>query len=184
VKIAKNTSGYDTKALRKIIVMAHAHIRTAEGAAAPRWVDLQVFIRGRDERSHLSGCAYLGGSKMWMTIPRPTVSARRVLWLAYHELMHVFGYEHAKYRDLNDKELAELIPDDYPIPKPEKKAKVDPREARIASLIERRAKWKTRLTRAQNTLKKINRRIRYYERTQPGVLAAMSTKGSKNGRHE
>lgn len=187
MKIIKNTSGYETKALRKIIVMAHAHIRATEGAAVPRWNDLQIVIRGRDSHGHVSGCAYLGGTKMWLTIPRsrviknlgevwPAISARRVMWLAYHELMHSFGYNHSQYRDLNDKELAELIPEDYAMPQPAKKSKADPREGRIASLIERRAKWKTRLTRAQNTLKKINQRIRYYERTQPGMLAAVSTK--------
>jgi len=178
VKIVKNTSGFDTRVLRRIIIQAHSFIRKHEGAPAAHWKTLQVIIRGRDLGRHTSGCAYLGGDKMWMTLPRKDLTARGVLHLAYHELMHVFGYQHRAFKDLSDAEAAALIPVDYPILlKPTRKSSsAEVKAKRIAALLSRRARWRSRLKRSQNALRRIERRLRYYERQVPELFAAAREK--------
>lgn len=164
MRIVKNTSGYDTRALRALIVLAHRHIKKHEARNAPMWRLLEIVVRGRDLRQHTSGCAYLGGAKMWLTLPRPTVSAREVLFLAYHELMHSFGYEHRQFRDLRADELAALVPNDRALPLERAKPKRDAQASRIASLMARKRQWETKAKRAETALKKINRSLAYYNR--------------------
>lgn len=186
MKIVKNTSGYDTRAIRAVIVLAHNYIKQSEKRAAPNWSRLRVLVRGRDEGKHVSGRAFLGGCggyhKSWdvcLTVCRPVLHARTLLALAHHELMHVYGYEHGKFRDLTDEEQITLIPTNYEMPKPAGKPKASPddrKAKRVASLIERQKQWQTRAKRAQTALKKIRKSLRHYERNEPALLAAYRSK--------
>lgn len=60
-----------------------------------------------------------------------------------------------------------------PAPRPAK-PKPDIREVRYGRLLQRRKEWKTRAKRAANTLKKLDRQIRYYER-QAAIAGAASS---------
>lgn len=114
MRIVTNTSPYHTRALRKILVLAHAYIRGYEGDNAPHWGELEVSIRGRHKRTYMTGCAVVGGKFMRLTLP-DDLTARRLLWLSYHELMHCFGYRHRQFKNINAAELGQLIPCDYEI---------------------------------------------------------------------
>ena len=179
MQIIKNTSGYDTRAIRAVIVMAHNYIRKFEGRPAPNWSRLRVVVRGRDKGNHVTGCAALHGhGTRWdvcLTVPRPSLDARELLRLAHHELMHTYGYEHSGYVDISEAERAVLIPANYKMPTPAPKAKpapADRKARRVASLIARRKQWQTRIKRAQTALTKIRKSLRLYERTAPALLAA------------
>lgn len=150
--IAKNTSGYQTRAIRAVITLAHQHIRSYERVGAPMWSELRITVRGR-KGGHTSGCAVIGGNWMCLTLPRKDLTARRLLWIAYHELMHSFGYTHRQYRDLTDAELAALVPTDYVIPSQLPVVRPDRKLARVGALIARRDAWQSKLRRAQTALK-------------------------------
>lgn len=179
MRITKNTSGYDAKALRALICLAHQYIRRFEGRAAPNWKGLRVVVRGRSAH-YTTGCAYLGGRgnarfDVCLTVPRTGLKAREFLSLAHHELMHTYGFRHEQYRDLNAAELEELIPNDYELAKataPRKPTPTERTQAKIISLLERQAQWESRLVRAQRALQKLSKSLRYYEKHKPELLAA------------
>lgn len=186
MKITKNTSGFSTRELRGLIICAHNEIKRHERRSAPNWRDLRIVVRGRDAGTYVTGCAVLGGyggvrgGDMWMTLPRQGLTAREVVRLAYHELMHTYGYDHRAYRDLNEAELARLVPADYVLALAgRKREKKDGKVARIARLIERRKRWERTQKRARTALRKIDNSLRYYERTQPALIAAMRGKTTK-----
>ena len=73
-----------------------------------------------------SGCAYLDaiphywvGSKkhkpmsrcedMTLRLPQSNATEHGLAWLAYHELMHSFGYHHKQYTNLQQKEMDQLF---------------------------------------------------------------------------
>lgn len=114
MRITSNTSPYDTKALRKLVVQAHAYIRRYEGDNAPHWEALEISIRGRHKRKHMTGSAVVAGKFIRLTLP-DRLTARRLLWLSYHELMHCFGYRHRQFKDIPAAELEQVIPSDYEI---------------------------------------------------------------------
>lgn len=187
MRIVKNTSGYETRTLRSLIVRAHNYIREIEGCPAPNWRHLRVLVRGRDRRQHVSGCAYLGGRgnrryDVCLTLPRTGLLARRVVWLAHHELMHVYGYGHAQFRNISDADLDRLLPIDYAPPaiRVRKRSRDEIKTTRIEQLLAQRKAWQRKLRSAQRRLKKINASIRYYERTQPALIAvaAASSRGA------
>ncbi len=196
MKITKNTSGYSTRELKRIICLVHSYMRKLERRPAPRWKNLSVHVRGRDGgnvsgRAFYNGCGYVNGWDVVLTIPRRVCKgsgfwtehkgrvnnfrARRFAWLVYHELMHTYGYNHKQYTDIRDCDLAKLIPDDYVIPTAEEKAKPKatppPKWAtRYASVKKRQKKWAAKQKRAENALKKLATQARYYERTYPDLL--------------
>lgn len=184
MRIVENTSGYNARQLRSLIILAHTTIRKVEGYDAPNWKHLRILVRGRDQGNYVTGRTVLGGRRSgpWdvcLTIPRPNVSARLVLYLVYHELMHVYGYRHGQFVDLTEAEQAKIIPDDYALQPPEaprKPTTTDRKSARIVALLDREKKWQTRAKRARTALTKIRRSLKHYERTAPEMLVAYRKK--------
>lgn len=167
VRITTNTSPYYTWALRRIVVQAHAYIRRFEGDNAPQWDDLEIVIRGRHKRKYMTGCAVVGGKAMRLTLP-DGLTARRLLWLSYHELMHCFGYRHRQFKNIPAAELEQLIPSDYEIALKQKNAAnpiADVKTARVVKLLRRERLWKARLSPAKN------------ETAEPALVAATSDRG-------
>ena len=190
MRITKNTSGYCTRAIKAVFTKVHAFMRSpkCEGKPAPNWRNLRVQIEGRDGGYH-SGRAYYGGHgidwDVFLTLPRPTLKGtnwhterrkgeatnyrvRKLASLIYHELMHTYGYKHSQYNDIRAEDLERLFPDNYLVPVPEPKPERVKQAAHIdkyARLVARRKAWESKARRAENALKKINKSIRYYERT-------------------
>ena len=174
MRITTNTSPYNTKALRKIVVQAHAYIRGHEGDNAPQWDELEIVIRGRHKRKYMTGCAVVGGKFMRLTLP-DGLTARRVLWLSYHELMHCFGYRHRQFKNIPAAELEQIIPSDYEIELKQKNAAkpmADVKIARMVKLQDRERLWKARLSLAKN------------ERAEPALIAAASDRHIKHKRRK
>lgn len=193
MKITKNTSGYSTRELKRIICKVHAHIRKLEGRDAPRWKRLEVHVRGRDDnytsgRAFYNGCGYVDSWDVVFTIPRAikkgatgywkypqlkgklnNYRARRFAYLAYHELMHTYGYRHHQFTNINDAELEKLFPDDYVIPTAQELAKPKaPKppvyKTRYARIRQRRKQWEAKQRRAKTALGKLAKQAAYYER--------------------
>lgn len=190
MRITKNTSGYDTRAIKRVFTVVHAFMRSpkCEGKPAPNWRGLRVKIEGRDGGYH-SGRAYYHGRgcdwDVFLTLPRPvlrgtnwhtehrkgkvqTYRVRALASLVYHELMHTYGYRHSQYNDIRAEDLERLFPDNYVLPTPAPK----PEPVKVAAwiqkrdrLLARRKAWESKAKRAENALKKINKSLRYYERT-------------------
>lgn len=190
MRIVKNTSGYETRALKAVFTKVHAFMRSpkCEGKPAPNWKNLRVVIEGREDNRH-SGRAYLGGHgydwDLFLTIPRPVkrgtnwysknqkgqrneYRVHRLASLVYHELMHTYGYNHNQYNDIRADDLERLYPDNYVLPVPEPKPEAPKVAAWVGKrerLLKRRKAWQTKAKRAKNALAKIEKSLAYYERT-------------------
>ena len=123
MKIVKNTSVFDTRALRSLICKTHAHMRKLERRSAPNWAGLRIAIRGK---SHgWSGRAYHNGVSHWTTKYSErwgvffSINERMTTFefavAVYHELMHTYGYNHSQYNDISHKEVASFIEVNEPI---------------------------------------------------------------------
>lgn len=187
MRIIKNTSGYDTRAIKAVFTRVHTFMRSAkcEGKPAPNWKGLRVKIEGREDNRH-SGRAFYGGHgydwDIFLTLPRPikrgtdwaddkgkpnTYRVRKLASLIYHELMHTYGYKHAHYNDIRDADLETLYPDNFVLPAPGPKAEPTKAAAWINKrdrLLARKKAWESKAKRAKNALAKIEKSLKYYAR--------------------
>jgi hypothetical protein len=178
-----NETEYDTTTIKRIIAAACRAVAKTEGARdLSRTKFTVVYARTRDA----SGYAYLGdkeecrlghasrlrikkASKAW---PAPTQG--RLLRLAYHEAMHLWGHHHGEFRDLDTREarLAIWPAAAEPLPlqrKPAPKPKPTPEQARaqrIAAVEARLKTWRTKAKRADTAIKTLTRQHRGLVRAQ------------------
>ena len=159
-----NRTHYDTKLLRTIICRAHARLAKAQGRL-PQWKRVTITVRRRLKGTHTSGHAYLKGTKAVFTLPCPTTSPREIYRLAWHELQHLHGYNHANmgiYFPLDEEtneETQDLPASIHEVP-PAPPSR-DQRAAQELALVDKRIKaWLTKQKRAATALKKLHRRKR------------------------
>ena len=171
MKITKNTSVYSTRELKTIICRVHRHMMTFERKPAPRWKNLSVHVRGRARkyvtaRAFYHGLGYVDGWDVIFTIPNKDLPVRWFANLVYHELMHTYGYKHKQFTEISSKELEKLYPENYILQPalPKQKAAASPiwqKRYKVALASEKR--WLTKHKRAETALKKVRKKILYYE---------------------
>lgn len=192
MKIIKNTSGRSTREIKKVFTKVHAYMRKLENRAAPNWKNLRVKIEGRDGNYH-SGRAYYNGHgddwDLFLTLPRPIVKGQgfngyehakgrankyrvhELVHIVYHELMHTYGYDHSQYSDITTAEAEKLYPENFEVPVEQptpaklKQAACPKWRTKYESALKRRKAWLSKQKRAANALKKVEKQIKYYERT-------------------
>lgn len=189
MRIIKNTSTRDGAFIKSVFTKVHAYMRTLENRKAPNWKNLRVKLAGREENYH-SGRAYYGGHgyndwDVFLTLPRcirkgthwatgddkgraNVYRIHELASLVYHELMHTYGYKHAEYNDILPGELAQLYPDNFEVPAEAEKlqcAAAPKWRTKYDSALKRRKAWLSKAKRAETALKKIEKQIKYYERT-------------------
>lgn len=137
---------------------------------------------------HVTGRAAYSGMRLRITIG--DASLESFLWIARHEVWHLFGVRHehfpdavmhasrgayAAVRDVYDiAEDATLPLASPPEPKPVPSAE-DRASAKLLRLTEREKAWTTKLKRAETALAKIRKSKRYYEK-QIAVAAGKTPK--------
>ena len=168
MKIIKNTSIYDTAFIKKACVATHQHMAKIEGRLRT-WNRLELDVGSR--RSGYSGFAYYSGLHMRFSFS-PMLSVTALIELAYHELMHCYGYRHKHGCDAAPSDVAGVLKlmriDNPSMPIPEKqlasrKARniIDERYKRM---LTRRQTWGAKLRRAQIAYDKVSKEITVYKR--------------------
>lgn len=180
----KNNTRYPTRELRSIFCEVHNRIAKAEGRLR-QWKGLTVevvYSRGRrgwkkvddpdapdgwriehERQPSHTGYAYLNGYYTRLRLPKGETDRNSIAYIFGHELMHLYGYVHGQWVDRTawregiDGKLVEAAPR----PRPERDVQME----RYQALLKRRADWEKKAKRAQNALKKIKPKIRYYEKT-------------------
>ena len=173
MKITKNTSVYSTRELKTIICHVHRYMMTLEKRQAPRWKDLAIHVRGRSRkyvtaRAFYNGCGYVDGWDVIFTIPNSELPVHWFASLVYHELMHTYGYKHKQFTDISGRELAKLYPENYILQPaaPKQKAAASPIwQKRYKAALASEKRWLTKHKRAETALKKVRKKVRYYEAT-------------------
>lgn len=133
-----------------------------------------------------SGRARLSGTKLRMTLVGSSTAA--FLWLARHEVWHLFGlgHEHFPGAIMHETAVARVaVCEIFGVTETDTIALVAPKpaksapgpEEKLAALEERAKRWNSKLKRAQTALGKLKRQQRYYER-QIEQAAKRSPKGS------
>jgi hypothetical protein len=176
MKVESNTSDIPTAFLRTVFAKVHNHLKKSEGHLRS-WKYLKVTVRQSPTKRHCSGYAYYNTGPITLTLARrevvfddkvyPILTTRKIAWIFYHEVMHVYGYKHKQYSDIPKEELDALCADwpEHP-PRIEKKSKprVDHVAKRATSIDARIEQWGTKLKRAENALKKLKTQKRYYDK--------------------
>ena len=197
----RNTTDCDTAQLRtwlKRVVrevegsLKHAHplgwSPTIVGIRAANVLKhCDVWVRQRRVRDYATGRAHLSGHRLRITIG--SASLAHYLWIARHEVWHLFGVEHEHFPEAimhltpsalvaihevyGVAEGATLPPASPPEPKPAPTAE-DRATVKLARLAEREKAWRTKLKRAETALAKIRKSQKYYEK-QCAVAARRSS---------
>lgn len=168
----ENATTYDTRVLRTLVCRAHADLRRYEGKLET-WRGLRVHVRyRRGSRMASGGYATYSGYWILLALAREHVTTRTVAWIAYHELLHSYGYAHRQYHDATTEQVDRMIvglPELVPVRAPTPKPPVDVRAWRYARVLAREKAWTRRLKRAETALRALRRQRRYYERAAASV---------------
>ena len=177
MRIVKNSTPYDTRALRSIIYATHWYLKKLEGKPAPNWKRLEVKIGNTKRYGYHSGHAFYGGiadyvgqADVYFGLCKPeasmTMTNHTFCSLVYHELMHTYGYRHKQFTDIPKQEILKLFPieTDLLIAKAPLKKKEPVWTKRYNSALYREKAWTTKLKRAKTGLKKAQYQLKYYER--------------------
>lgn len=162
-----NDTKYDSKLLRKIICQAHNACAKYEGPYR-RWKFTKIRVRRRisSDPRNTSGHAYLEGTYSCLTLPAPKCSTRKLFDLAWHEIMHLYGYRHKQFsRYPDDKTAAEFLKDvpEFLEEVVKEKVKVDVQDARYQNVLSSIKGWETKAKRAKTALTKLYQKKKYYE---------------------
>lgn len=133
------------------------------------WNQLDLKIGGK--RTGYSGYAYYNGTYMRFALS-PSLSVTALIALAYHELMHCYGYRHKQGCEPRPKDIAavcKLLNVDDPamlIPKKIVASHVARNlvEERYQHMLMRQRTWATKLNRAQKAYEKVTKEITAYQR--------------------
>lgn len=168
MKIIKNTSKCDTKALRSLFSFIHNQIAKSEGKLT-WWKSLRIQISD----GHYSGHAYLGrvyttGHHMHLSIGKGNLWEASQLFA--HELMHSYGYTHSQFPTypLTEKQMQEIeerFSDTPLIVEKKPKRKINKVAQRYERMLKRQKSWNRKLKLAQTNLAKVQKEIKHYERT-------------------
>jgi hypothetical protein len=155
-----------------------------------------IWVRQRTEK-RTTGRAWLDGTKLRITIFNDEPS--HLLWILRHEVWHLFGVRHPHFPDAVMHEsapaldalvelyagvLRRVVTSEGKLPLQPVRAALSPdekqarrsdrKEQRVASLLERKARWESKEKRAKTALATIRRQLRYYEKQ--GLLVAAHKK--------
>lgn len=186
-----NSTGYDTAAMRRILVQVHNELTRYEGHRLRRWARVEVEVVKRNEGSvGTSGYAYINGIYTRLRLPRPPnnhCSVQQLIRIAWHEFLHLYGYS----KEIDGHGLGRAgfpSPDaedrirhaagfelrggqgGWPLPLKEDTPRALPltttqlQLVRYQRVLDREAKWLTKQRRARNALKKIANQKRYYQK--------------------
>ena len=171
MRISENKTRYLTHTLRSIICEVHRHLARTEGRLK-QWRNLHIIIhrsRGED---------YTGWAthyEVQLNLPPGRIIVTEVAALVEHELLHCYGYDHAKmgggqrwrpedFIYLPGRLNLRPVIEEPPMKHAPTQTLEERRQQRIASLIERRQKWLSQLKRAQNVIAKIDQTLTGYRR--------------------
>lgn len=165
MRIIKNTSVFDTFFIKRVCVATHVHMAKVEGRLA-QWDYLQLKIENK--RSGYSGHAYYNGSYMHFSLSSYLL-AKQLVKLAYHELMHVYGYRHRQGCDPSSQDIAVIckaliIDPDTPVPRSALATKRNLVEDRYQRMLKRQQMWAVKLKRAKTAYEKVSKEIVAYQR--------------------
>ena len=178
MKIAKNTSAFDTRWLRTLFCKVHRVQAKTEGPCKV-WKRLKVTVGRRGPRSawrSTSGHAYVGTGPIHLSL-LDTVTTRNIARVFWHEMMHVYGYRshrggrcdpHSDYLD----QICEGLPETPVLKQPAAKKPTDIVKTRYERILTRQAQWQKKFDRAKKALEKATRERREYERRHNGRIAA------------
>lgn len=177
MKITTNTSGFDSRWLRSVFCKVHAVQAKHEGRYRG-WKLLKVYIKRRSGWSPTgcSGNAYVGRGPIWMRLG-DEVATRTIASVFWHEMMHVYGYEHSKglgcepHPDHLD-EVCQGLPEKPVLKQIKVAVSRDVVVTRYQHILAREAAWKKKLSRATTALQKARRERRQYEQRHGERLAA------------
>lgn len=163
-----NRTRLPTRLLRTLICRAHANQRKYEGRL-PSWDWVAITVRRRLNGTHTSGHAYLSGRAAVLTLPCPRCTARQAYRLIWHEMRHLYGYEHRKMGayyppDEETSAACEGLPQVLEEEQPKAKRIVDKQTRELQRVEAGIKRWEGKRRRAENALKKLSRRRAYYAR--------------------
>lgn len=198
----RNTSKYDGAVMRRLLqrvvsevtasLLDHHPLRdTTANWNADRVMRRAGFIESacqvwiRNRAYSRSGRANLGGGRMTLSLG-PVMTTAEFLWLARHEVWHLFGVGHDRMPDAirhrhwdrgdaalqivrgvysNElHEVGELLPLAVAAPKAAPVPADAQVEAKLAAIVAREKRWTTKLRRAETALAKLKKSRKYYER--------------------
>lgn len=179
-----NETRYPRRELRSIITAAYRYIAQTEGPLR-YWPYTTIRIRRRitrtmivhsdvsDDRefrikTHVSGRAWLNGTRAVLTIPTPDVEVASIAWVVWHEIYHLYGYRHRAFppypSDDKWKALLAKFPERLTERSVVKKVGLDSRQVRFARTLASIDRWALKLRRAETALRKLRARRNYYEK--------------------
>jgi hypothetical protein len=150
-----------------------------------------IYTKGGGDRG-CSGRASLGGGWCRIRIPRNSVNLNELIWLIRHEVYHLFavrhqdmpnavnnrgnyGYVEETFSELFTRYGMEVL--EAPVVGKKVVSTDEKRAVKLASIETRIAAWESKQKRAENALKKLRQKVRYYQ-TVMGVAAKdLSPKG-------
>lgn len=160
----RNETGYDTRAIRRIITATHNRMARFEGRV-PQWRHV-TFEVACARGNRCTGWAWLRGTRSRLRLPSERVTVRRLVNLTWHEILHLHGYEHGQMMNggyPNTESMnaiaraakfapGDVIPTAAPAPPragptPREKAEADLRKA-----LEKRKEWTAKAKRARTAL--------------------------------
>lgn len=125
--ILQNKTVYNTAALRKLLSAVHEHMAKSEGRLRG-WSGEEYYSYRKGTRvrvvttfqvtysrgNYVSGHAFINGCDSVLRLARPGKVIRsstygKFIWLAYHEMMHLYGYLHPQFVDIQDEEIATIL---------------------------------------------------------------------------
>ena len=166
-----NRTRYSTRELRTVVCRAYALAAKTEGKLK-RWRQVKFTVVPATQRA-CSGWAYLGGYNGRLRVPKREVAAAPLFRLAWHEIMHLYGYTHRQFQTYPTAAETDAAVSDSVLyeQQPKAKPKLDRQMIRFERTLAGIARWQSKLKRAQNALRELNRRKRYYERVLPAAAS-------------
>jgi len=196
----ENKTRYDTRLLRSVITRAYRAVAKTEGPL-PQWKWVKFRVRRRITQqvvaltgetwkvnNHTSGYAYLGGKLAVLTIPCPEVRTSALYSLAWHEMFHVYGYNHNRMggvcrggmhpdAEATAKALAGLpavLVEKVPAKVPRAERVAGQRAERMTNAEAKVIEWGRKVKTANTKLRKWRRAVARYKKAEQFRIAAMT----------
>jgi hypothetical protein len=162
----KNETRYQTRTLRTIFAAVYRDLSKHEGPLPGwRWYVFTVVY------GNYSGCAPYNGTTQRIRIPKDVANVAEICAIAEHELLHNYGYTHKQMGGMHyprgDWKAPAGLPEfisEKPVPKRRKHPGMSLQEHRHRLVLTGIERWEKKLKYAQNKLRKLRARRRYYER--------------------
>ena len=187
----ENETDYQTLGIRKCLTAVHNHLARSEGRLR-QWRGVTFTVVHTRTRG-CNGYAYVGGYDSRLRLPPPKESdrfgsvgcrVRSLIRVAWHELLHLYGYEHAdmarRFPGSDEvREMAEAAGfkpgERLPLyasarrdlgiePEPEGPTDAERYEKELRHALRKRKEWTVRAKRTKTGLGKWRKRERYRRR--------------------